>query len=501
MGETVQRLKVGVGVFGQATFCVALLAGVLVYHLSLDPVVWLLGLAHTQMVTGSETPAVIVDHLSSGDAPVVAQAVRAEIWGRHHAQGLGLWLPMAALTAAAIVFLRLALNSWERDLGGPRRPSVLPPAVLGLPLFLGACLAASLLLTPLQALLPWLVAFTLVAATRLFTGKVIPGCLPWLSSARWFWLGFLLLSPQGFFRWESEHAVGLSQSPTALELAVVLILVLAIRAVEQTQREGEVEVDPWKSLAFAELWVLLPALGVAMGAGSLKGGVLPAYLLASLASAWLVDGFGDSRYKMSVAIGLLLAGLSLAAVLAGGLPRWQLGRALNSEGPELFQARTALHQSFATSQARLASLDGISLLVTCNLDLSQQSEAVTLVTSTLGEQPASVNVRARRWERVGRILSAATVTLFLVVPTFLLTVAAPGRRGPIFRACCVTIASLNFAFAGGAALGWFWLDPLPHLAGFGLASLLAWITLGHARAWVDAWICESVRSRRTVTSA
>lgn len=489
-----QRLRFRIGAFGQAALCLALLSLVTAYHLSLDPVVWLLGLAHTQMVTGADSLALIVDHLSSGDAPAVAQAVGAEVWGRHRAQVLGLWLPMAALFVASFGLLRLALRSWDRDPTTPRRPSTLPPVLLGLPLFMGACVAAAPLLTPLQALLPWFAAFSLVASARLCTGKVMASCMPWLSSARWFWLGYLLLSPQGFFRWQNDPTVGVSPSPTALELAVVGVLVLGVRSVEHNRMSAEVEVDPWKSLASAELWVLLPTLAVAMAVGSLQGGMLSAYLLASLATAWLVDGFEAPRFRRSVVVGMLLAGLSLATALAGGLPRWQLGRVLDSEGPEFSHAQTALHRSYGTGQARLANLDGITLLVTCNLDLAQQSEAVALVTSSLAEHPVSVNVRARRWERVALILSAATVTLFLVVPTFLLTVSAPGRRGWSFRTGCLILASLNFAFAAGAGLGWFWLDPLPNLAGFGLATLLAWITLGHARAWVDAWICESVRS-------
>lgn len=483
-------------------FCSLVIALVMGYHLNLEPLEDLLGLAHTKVVRGGENPVMLVDHLSSSDAPVVARILQGEVWGRHRAQGWGILLPMLGLTVAFAGLLSTALPAFDRDPAAPRRKALLPPVGLGLPLFLGACVAAGFLIAPVAALLPWMLcagALAISAGLGLCERRVLGKLWAALSGARWFWLGFLLLSPGGFFRWDYGLTPGASTGPSGSELLTVAALVAALYGVERWRGVAEPSDCPWASLGSAELWILLPSLGVAMAVGSLRGAMLPSYLLVSLASGLLIVGARSKcsmkLLSLSLAAAILACWLISAQVFGFG----QSGPSLGWVRPEMARAQQVLAQEFGR-RVRLAEIDGITLLVGCQLDVDRQSEALGLATRYLGEQPSSVSVRSRRWERGARILLSLTVTIFLVVPTFLLTVAPPGRCGRPFRWVCALLAGLNLAFALGATLGWFWLEPLPHLAGFGLMALLAWMARGHARDWVDAWISESVRRRGSLTS-
>ncbi len=471
------------------------------YHLNLDPLVELLGLAHTKIVRDGGTPIMLVDHLSSSEAPVISRILQGEVWGRHRAQGLGILLPMLGLTVAFAGLLGAALPAFDRDPSVPRRKALLPPVGLGLPLFLGACVAAVSSIAPIYALLPWVIcalALSLSTGFPLSRATARVRLCAALSGARWFWLGFLLLSPVGFFRWDYDLTQGASNGPSASELLTVSVLVGVLYWGERSRRAGEPSDCPWASLGSAELWILLPSLGVAMAVGSLRGAMLPSYLLISLASGLLIVGTRSKRSAKLLSLSVIAAILACWLITTHAFGTRQWGQSVGWERPEMARARQGLAQEFG-SQVRIAEIDGMTLLVGCNLDVARQSEALGLATQYLGEPPSSVSVRSRRWERGARILLSLTVTIFLVVPTFLLTVAPPGRRGRSFRGACALLASFNLAFALGAALGWFWLEPLPHLAGFGLMALLAWMGRGHAREWVDAWISESVRRRRSLT--
>lgn len=463
------------------------IALVLGYHLSLDPMVTLLGLAHSRVaVSPAELPVLIVDHLSSADAPVIAGIFQGEIWGRHRAQTLGIWLPMLAL---ALSFTALTGLATRAPPPAPQSRASLPSPLLGLPLFLGACVGATTGLAPFTAFLPWLVCavgLIVAAATRL-KDPLLKGCIA-LSCARWFWLGFLLLSPAGFFNLETAF----SPAPRLLELTVSLVLAAVIFQTANQQSQSR--------LSRTELWILLPCLAVAMAVGSLQTALLPAYFLVSLATAHLIIRVQDRGSSTLLVTAALTAALATLLLCAGGLPQWQTALLRGGEEPEFRQAKRDLQEKFA-GQVRLANLDGIPLLVGCNIDVARQSDALGLVKSYLGEQPQGVTVRSRRWERAARIVLSATVTAFLVVPTFLLTLARPGRRSGILRQACLLLAGSNLAFAFGAALGWFWLEPTRYLAGAALAACLAWMTYGHPRAWVEAWIAQSVQSRRSLTSS
>lgn len=454
---------------------------VLGYHLSQDPMVNLLGLAHSRIAVGpAELPVLIVDHLSTADAPIIAGIFQGEVWGRHRAQTLGIWLPMLALALSFAALIGLLTHAQPR---APQSPVSLPSPLLGVPLFLGACVGATTDLAPFTALLPWLFCAVglLVAANRRPRGASA------LSCTRWFWLGFLLLSPAGFFNTETAS----STTPRLLELTVSLILVVLIFVTANSSKQDR--------LTRTELWILLPCLAIAMAVGSLQTGLLPVYFLVSLTSAqltvWLEDR-GSSRPLITACLSGALATLVLCA---GGLPQWQVALLSGGEEPEFRQAKRDLQEKFS-GQVRLANLDGIPLLVGCNIDVALQSDALGVVTRYLGETPQGVSVRSRRWERGARIVLSVTVTAFLVVSTLLLTLANPRRRSGVLRHTCLLLAGANLAFAFGAALGWFWLEPTRYLAGAALAAFLAWMSYGHPRAWVEAWIAQNIQSRRSLTS-
>ena len=469
---------------------------VLAYHASLDPLVRLLGAAHTDVTSLSGSKVLLVDHLASADAPTLHALFQGEIWGRHSVRGVKLLLPMLTLAVALAGLLALTLPLWRPTTRGEK--AVLPSVLLGIPLFLGACGAAlwpGIAKGELYALFPWLLSLLLVVATTLVSGRF--GSSPRvafaaLTSARWLWLGYLLLSPTGFFRWEQSE----ESAPFGLSLAEILLVAGLVCALSQARRwcgKLEGESRPWTRLCFGELWLVLPTLGVAAAVGSLHFQFIGPYLLTVLVSClmlgWARSGFSSVGPLIT---GLISTGLLIWSLWMGAETRQQVSQ-LPSSTP-VAAAQRKLNAHFG-HQVRLGEVNGTPILISCGLDLARQSEAVGIVSQEFNEQPQFVNVRTRRGERTARFILALTVTLFLVVPTLLLTVAPSGPRSSAFFGAFCFLAGLNGAFAVTAALGWFWLDPASHLAGFVLASVTAWMGLGHARDWADHQISESVWRR------
>jgi hypothetical protein len=394
-----------------------------------------------------------------------------------------------------------------------------------------------------------------------------------LSASRWFWLGYLSLSPAGLFRYDSEAegARPLAVSATALLTCAILMAVLhwasrSPKATDLSRFSGETshlksEVERLSLLTVQELWLLLPAVLMGAVVNSVRIEHLAPYLLSSVVCAllmrWSVQEQASSlvrnlfrsatlllvlalpfagflrtthpSFQLPLATWLVLIGLGLVlgrpwlpggvslpvaeavaeeaspvlapagvwrmtwsvallglATLAVGGVALRGGLPLPARDPVLAAAQSDLAGSFG-HQARLLRLNGQALLVGCNLDVARLSLAAEIVSNHLPDtQTRVVAVRTRRWERVGRIFLALTVALFLVIPTYLLTVAAPGPSSRPYMAFCAFIGGANGAFAVGSALGWFWLDPTPHLAAFLLSASLGWLGLGYARAWIDS---------------
>ena len=236
------------------------------------------------------------------------------------------------------------------------------------------------------------------------------------------------------------------------------------------------------------VWLTLIALGVVRGR-PWTGGVAVA---DSTETGQPLAALGRPNLGT---IALALATVAVVGVaLRGGLP-------LPARDLPLAKAQAELGGSFG-HQARLIRLDGQALLIGCNLDVARMSLAAEIVSNHLPDDETKVvSVRTRRWERTGRFFLAFTVAVFLVFPTYLLTFASPGPASRSYLVFCALLAGANGAFAVGSALGWFWLDPMPHLAAFALSTGLSWLGLGYARAWVDHRVSPAVQETPGLATA
>ena len=460
---------------------------VCLFQARVDPLVELLGVAHARIGDGPTSKILVVDHLASADAPTLHRLFQGEIWGRHQVRGATLVLPMLTLAFAFAGLLALALKASKPMKGLGRE--VLPSALLGIPLFLGACGAAlwpGLEKGELYALSPWLFSLVAVILVTVLKGSDfrLRASFAALTSARWLWLGFLLLSPSGFFRWEPSE----NSTPSGLSLLEIVALLALLAGISQARRwcaDLEGVSRPWTRLCIGELWLILPTFAVAAAVGSLNSKFLMPYLLTVLTSCLMLGWARRPSHG-----GALALALGCAALLVGVVAGKNAWTAPTFSTP-FVAAREELQDRFGY-QVRLGEQNGTPLLVICGLDLSGQSEAIGIVAHHLEQAPDSVNVRTRRGERTARFVLALTVTLFLVVSTLLLTVAPAGQQSTLVFGSLCLLAGLNGAFALTSFWGWFWMDPTSHLAGMFLASVLAWMSLGHARAWVDGQISESV---------
>jgi hypothetical protein len=222
-------------------------------------------------------------------------------------------------------------------------------------------------------------------------------------------------------------------------------------------------------------WLVACAVALALGRPWLPGA----------APAEPVEHPAGEASKVRLNASVLALGLVTVAVLAlalrGSLP-------FPASDPVMARAQSQLAEAFG-HQARLLRLNGQALLVGCDLDVGRLSLAAEIVSNHLPDtETRVVSVRTRRWERLGHLFLALTVALFLVFPTYFLTFGAPGPAARPYMGFCALIAGANGAFTVGSALGWFWMNPMPHLAAFLLSASLGWLGLGHARAWVDQQI-------------
>lgn len=500
--------------------CLIALTVIVAYNESMNPVVKALGFAHARVLHHDSGPVLVVDHLPSADAPVVQAVFEGEIWGRH-AFRVGEFLgPFLLLLIAMFGVCRLVTH--HASFPGARffhlhRGCFPPPISLWASFFLGGCLAACSVEYPglpsFSAVFPFLLALLATAVLVILptpSAAAMGGTLAALTAGRWFWLGYLTLVPTGLFRydWLSESSDPLTITGRSLLWCIVGLGVLhwatrPITKMDLTRFSGDIRglalrVERLNLFAIQELFLLCPLVLMAAAVSSLRIEQLLPYLvslvLSALMTRWSVEGKAQPpeqevmnskqddvpQWRLTWANGLLgLAALALSAlILHGGVPR-------TAKTQTVIELESKLSENFG-HQARLLQSNGQTLLIGCDLDVGKLSLASEVVRAHLPESEADVvSVRTRRWERVGRLVLALTITVFLVLPTYLLTVATPGSSSGNYMTFCGLLGGVNGAFAIGSSLGWFWLDPAPHWAAFFLCVGLGWLGFGHARDWID----------------
>jgi hypothetical protein len=330
--------------------CLALLLAVVVYNDMLDPIIKTFGLAHAKLMDGPSSRILVVDNLASADAPSVQAVFDGEIWGMHAFRVHQILIPFLVL-ALSVGGLCHLLASRSARAGSYffqlRRGSALPPVGLWAALFLGGCFAAwseeGLRLHPSFALIPFVLSLLVAAGVSAGprpNSTSMARAFNAMAASRWFWLGYLTLSPSGLFREDLvlDGAAPLGISWGALLACAGSLLVLhwacrPPRAVELGRFSGSrqvllAEYERLSLLCLQELWLILPAVLMAAVVSSLRIVHLAPFLLLSASNALLMkwslekrpspsDSAGDKagRALTRLATGLLMVGLPFAAEL------------------------------------------------------------------------------------------------------------------------------------------------------------------------------------------
>lgn len=327
--------------------CLTILLSIVVFSESLDPVVRTFGLAHAKILEQPGQRILVLDSLPSADAPSVQTVFQGEIWGRHAYHVAGFVLPFALL-AAAMAGLCHLLSTHVAGVGARffhlGRGSALPPLSLWVVLFLGGCFAAWSVEKPFPpelALLPFVVAVlacAFLAAAARPNATLMARAFGALAAARWFWLGFLALTPNGMFRYESPTDVS---RPLVLPTPALIGCLLAMAALHWATRPSRQtdlgrfvgdgarlgrEVQRLSLLAIQELWLLLPAILMGALVSSLRIDYLAPYLLGSTASAllmrWTIQPKAPGAVRVLARLGtlVLVFALPFASSLSSRLP-------------------------------------------------------------------------------------------------------------------------------------------------------------------------------------
>lgn len=561
----------------------ALLIVVFIYDHSLDPMVRALGLAHAKAIDQAGARILVVDSVGSADAPVLQKLFGGTIWGRQGFRVDLVLLPFLALVAAMAGFcfqLSNHLAAWGRQFFHLERGSALPTMTMWVAFLAGGCAATffdrgSGLFA--LAVLPFGVSIFIVGAVVAlapFQERVWAWAFRFVSDTRWFWLGYLVLSPQGLF-WDEGGRRNTWLAPTPYEL---LVFIFCLGFLYWASGEPEVldsfrlgnpgsgirkEYSRHSLLCVQELWLLLPVAAMAAAVGQLRLSVLCGYLMGLGVGAlvfkwgvelpfslelrsWFVRGtrfffvlsaLGVTYWRVfpfmgrgiALSLGMALMGILLVGLKArpsstaveddtkgalhGGITRVPLSRSWwiglvglvvlamatvgwsymvgRGEEASILSTQKELSQRFGY-RARIVESRGRTSVIGCYLDLAQQNQAVTLVSSRLSRTPVTiVSVITRHWERVARVVLALMMAAFLTVPTYLFTLGRPGSASKGYVFVLSLLGGTNGAFALGGIWGWFWLNPAPHLVAFLMGAGLVWLGHGEARAWVDGWIQTS----------
>ncbi len=329
--------------------CLAILLCVIAFSDAQDPMVKAFGLAHARLFENESGRVLVLDSLPSADAPAVQTVFQGEIWGRHAYQVQRILIPFLILLAAMACCSHLL----ARSVSGPgfrffhlHRGTAPPPVALWVALFLGGCFAAWSVEQPAVhgtfALLPLIVsvfAGVAVAAQSHPNASTLVRAFEMLSACRWFWLGFLALSPEGLFRYE-----GVSDGPRPLGFslaavaAVFLLLALlhwvtsSTRSLDLQRCSGDSEamrsrLERLNLLAIQELLLLFPAVLMATAVSSVRIESLTAYLLASITCAALMRWSmqppkGGWAFRAFTILLVALPGSGQVREVFWGLSRW-----------------------------------------------------------------------------------------------------------------------------------------------------------------------------------
>lgn len=341
---------------GSLVASLLLLLAVLIFSATLDPVVQAFGLAHARLDTVEGGRVLVMDHLPSADAPAVQTLFDGEIWGRHGFKAQQILLPfvvlLASLAALSYALFHLVCQPGSRFFHLSRGWAP-PPLGLWGALFLGGCFAAWAVeqptLHPTLALIPFVIAMLVCAVMALAphpSALWAQRAFTTLTGTRWFWLGFLTLSPVGLFR----HASPVDGVVTPqLSLSALLACAGALAALSwATRRPGASSYERFKGdtaelqrgvesltlLAIQELWLILPAVLMAATVSSLRVEFLAPYLAASVACAlmmrWSVRAASRPSSSLETARRWAFRALTLA-LLAG----WPFSVQLTQSYPEL----------------------------------------------------------------------------------------------------------------------------------------------------------------------
>lgn len=316
----------------------ALIVMVGLYDYSLDPIVHSLGLAHSSVFHQDSKHILVADNISSGDAHLVQQFFRGEIWGRHSFRVYLMLAPFFMLVIAFVILCRaLACRStnWGKQLFRMDSGLELPNFSLWLAFFIGGCAATVGRECGVQvdglAFLPLglTVAITgLLSSFSRLQARVLAKTIEAVAITRWFGLGCLMFLPGKLF-YEEATSLGIYSGLYNVSLLLLIFALIAIYFVstialnpDYTRFEGdttklEQASKRYCQLSLQELLLLLPVALLASVIGQLRVDIWAIYFAIIAASVlavrFSVDRAPDHWYWQGLRLVLKLLALSAGA--------------------------------------------------------------------------------------------------------------------------------------------------------------------------------------------
>lgn len=566
-----QVLRQGLALFA----CLGVLAVVLVFDHTLDPVVRGFGFAHARVVQSDGSQALVVDNLAQGFAESVGRATRMNIFGRRSYRVYEIFLPWTLLVCVLGLMTHGLATRLRRGRGGLTLTFLdwaVSPKNLWMALLLGGCLRVWQTVLAQKSLEPGLLPYALtifglsglLVLRRPQVDWILRG-LNLLTFARWLWLGYLGVAAWSFTRqtveagpltaadFFSRHLVGCAVAFLALHWAsrapervnVDRFCGSRRRLIEACDRHSQLVISETAALLLAVVIVsfeqpspkIFEMLGIyaitsAVGALLMKwtlegcppwvgqprekfwGGVcrvltiaavfcVPAVVASGLYPAvkslspfaWLfalclgvlggrpwLSGIRDrhdfcledSERQPRSRVWRVLAGAAIALTLStlvipAGRATWNRVRphlgsiALMVGGTPL---NSDLRHAFGY-RVRVVETGGQALVLGQGMSKQDLRVAKKIVRKHLPGRPVlAAPVSLWRWEYAawsGLLLSLAFI--FASVPSAVFR-SGNSRVSRVGIFSSASLAGVNGAFALGAFLGWFWLNPWPYAFAF-----------------------------------
>lgn len=308
------------------------------YDYSLDPIVHSLGLAHSSVFSQDSKQILVADNISSGDAHLVQQFFRGEIWGRHSFRVYLMLAPFFMLVIAFAILCRdLARRSttWGKQLFRIDSGLELPNFPLWLAFFMGGCAATVGRECGVQveglAFAPLGLAVAIAGLLSSFSGLragVLAKTIEAVAAARWFGFGCLVFLPGKLFY---EEATGLGiysglYNVSFLSLIFSLMAIYFVSTIALNPDYSRFGGDTTKlkqaserycQLSLQELLFLLPVAFLASVIGQLRVDMWAIYFMIIAASVlavrFSVDRAPDRWYWQGLRLVFKLV------VLSGGI--------------------------------------------------------------------------------------------------------------------------------------------------------------------------------------